>query len=94
MIINLNLIGTYNLSSGRAIRINEIIDTIKFNKHIEIIIKKTKKNESFILENHQINKKLAMNKAIKKCFYHIGLFGSNKLNFQSKAIFFTLFAFF
>jgi len=60
-IINLNLIGTYNLSSGRAIRINEIIDPIKFNKHIEIIIKKTKKNESFILENHQINKKLMIN---------------------------------
>lgn len=60
-IISSKLIGTYNLSSGRAIKIIDIINLINIKKSLIIKIKTTKKNESFILNNYQINKNLCLN---------------------------------
>lgn len=60
-IIRSKLIGTYNVSSGKSIVVNDIINLLNSKKSLKVIIKKNKINESFILENYKVNKKLKIN---------------------------------
>ena len=66
MIIKKDLRGTYNISIGRKIYLNQIISWLnKYNKkRLKIINFNSKKNENFYLNNNKLKSKIKIKNSL------------------------------